>query len=174
MHTFAARLWVFVKPCRVRTYPGWVRLTLCQAWRLRGSCFASFQTVFSSNLSNKFVLGCVALLTSLNTSSRPPNVLPPSGCPLIPLISVLAWLFPWIACGFNLSLHSVCAGQRGQCLDTGSRRWWVGKHAQSRIAQCCTIAQWFKPVGFLAQGQHQLEESSDGGSVGGLHDRMEA
>ena len=86
MHTFAARLWAFVKPWRVRTNPGWVRLTSCQAWRLRGSCCPAFQTVFSSNLSNKFVLGSVAVLTSLNTSFRPPNVLPPSGHPLFFLL----------------------------------------------------------------------------------------
>ena len=67
MHTFAARLWAFVKPCRVRTNPGWVRLTSCQAWRLRGSCCPSFQTVFNYNLSNSSFLGTMALLTSLNT-----------------------------------------------------------------------------------------------------------
>ena len=84
MHTLAGRLWAFVKPCQVRTNPGWVRLTSCQAWRLRGSSCPSFQTVFNSNLSNKFVLGTVALLTLLNTSSRLPNVLAPSGRSLYP------------------------------------------------------------------------------------------
>ena len=83
MHTFAARLWGFVKPCRVCTNPGWIRLTLCRAWRLRGSCCPSFQPVFYSNFSNNFVLGAVVLLTSLNTSCHPPNVLPTSGRPLL-------------------------------------------------------------------------------------------